>query len=426
MADNCKYKIKGVEGEFTENELKAYLLKGGKAEYEKIKPQVSISDANKNNLDKLVEGITNGTTNKTKVNAYINSLKLADETKNKFIDYIAEQLREKKKGTYEGLTNQEKGFYDFYESKFLNGEMPYDAIMHQLGSIADRQPTQELRDKYNAIRNIFYAEHQKRAAKQEKIEEVKENKSFDEDINSNRLGLSNDELTNFRSDERILRDSNVDFISDNSFLEDNDQLRAAFIFDQYAQDLDSLIGKFQVQYGNDYLKKMSDFVKNGDNQLDARVSVSVALNNHLKYLQDRTDNPLEKLKYRSMEESNAADSQDLGRRGSLLLNSLRAWNKDLLSDLAWVGVVDPNLKSRADLIKETLGSEITDEDLVSDENGQLNIFEEEETPAEETPSTKKEAGFFKKRAAKIAAKYLQVKSEEQLKEEIEKQKKNCK
>jgi len=425
MADNCKYKIKGVEGEFTENELKAYLLKGGKVEYEKIKPQVSISDTNKANLDKLVEGITNGTTNKTKVNAYINSLKLADETKNKFIDYIAEQLREKKKGTYEGLTNQEKGFYDFYESKFLNG-MPYEAIMHQLGSIADRQPTQELRDKYNAIRNIFYAEHQKRAAKQERAVEVKENKNFDEDINSTKLGLSDTEITSLESDMRLLRDSGLNFTDDSSFLEKNDQLRAAFEFDQYAQDLDALIGKFQQQYGNDYIKAMSDFVANEKNQLDARVSVSVALNNHLKYLKDQTDNPLEKLKYQSLEEKNARESQKLGTRASLVLNSLRAWNKDLLSDLAWVGILPTNLKGRADLIKETLGSEITDEDLVADESGRLNIFEEEGTPAEETTSTKKEAGFFKKRAAKIAAKYTKVKSEEQLKEEIEKQKKNCK
>ena len=189
MADNCKYKIKGVEGEFTENELKAYLLKGGKVEYEKIKTAVSISDANKATLDKLVEGIANGSTNKTKVNGYIKSLKLSDETKGKFLSYIDDALREKKKGTYEGLTDTEKGFYDFYENKYLNGQMSYEQVMHQLGSIADKQPTQELADKYNTIRNIFFKENNKRAKKQEKAEEVKENKNFNQDINDTRLGL---------------------------------------------------------------------------------------------------------------------------------------------------------------------------------------------------------------------------------------------
>ena len=421
----CKYKIKGVEGEFTENELKAYLLKGGKAEYEKIQTPVSISEANKSTLDKLVDGVVNGSTTKSKVNNYIRSLKLTDETKNKFLSYIEDAIREKKKGTYEGLANTEKGFYDFYENKFLNGQMSYEQVMHQLGSIADRQPTQELKDKYNNIRNIFFKENAKRAERQQKTEEVKESKNFNQDINDTRLGLSDTELTVLQSDIRLLRDSSLGFMDDTSFLKDNDQLRAAFEFDQYAQDLNGLIGKFQQQYGEDYLKKMEAFVKDDKNQLDARVSVSVALNNQLKYLKEQTDNPLEKLKYQALEEANARESQKLGTRASLVLNSLRAWNSDLLSDMAWVGIVSPDLQSRADMIKQALGSEITDEDLLAEDNGTLNIFEDEGTPVEQEKPTKT-AGFFKKRSAKIAAKNTQVKPETELKKEIEEQKKKCK
>lgn len=304
--------------------------------------------------------------------------------------------------------------------------MSYEQVMHQLGSIADRQPTEELKEKYNNIRNIFFKENNKRAQKQEKTKEIKEDKNFAEDINETRLGLSDTELTILESDMRLLRDSNLTFMDDTSFLKDNDQLRAAFEFDQYAQDLNGLIGKFQVQYGEDYLKKMEAFVKDEKNQLDARVSVSVALNNHIKYLKEQTDNPLEKLKYQAIEESNARESQKLGSRASLVLNSLRAWNSDLISDLAWVGVVSPDLQSRADAIKQALGSEITDEDLVAEDNGTLNIFEDEGTPAEQNEGKKKTAGFFKKRAAKIAAKNTQVKPVEDLKKEVEEQKKKCK
>ena len=167
MAD-CKYKIQGLPGEYTEDELKAYLAKGGLAAYEQVKPKLNVSEINRKNADKLVAGIVNGSTTKTKALDYVKSLNLSETTKNNIVDYINQQLKQKKEGTYEGLSETEKDFYNYWEDKFLNNDLSYEQVMYQLGSIADRQPTKELADKYNRIRDIFYAQNAKRAERETK------------------------------------------------------------------------------------------------------------------------------------------------------------------------------------------------------------------------------------------------------------------
>lgn len=411
-----KEKWQDAFGEFNEDAIRAELSKI---------PNTLPSEKNRKIIDVQVDKIVDGKVLKSKVIADIKTLPVSDVTKDKLLNYLNDELKEKRRGTYAGLDENEKAFYNNYEEQFLNGQMPYEDIMHLLGSIADTQSTLELREKYNNIRDIFYKENHKRAERNVKEEKVKEYKNFNDDINNTRLGLSDTEISNFKSDIRLLRDSDLNFTDDTSFLENNDQLKSAFEFDQYAQDMDAMIGKFQRQYGEKYLDAMVNFIENGDNQLDARVSVSVALNNHLKYLSDTTDNPLKKIKYRSLEEKNAKISQELGRRGSLLLNSLRAWNKDLISDFAWVGIVNPDLQQRASEIKSVLGSDISDEDLLLEDEGKLDIFEQEETK-DEVEQPAKSANYFKKNKASKNAKVTNVKSQSQLKKDIEEQKKNCK
>lgn len=427
MADNCKYKIKGVEGEFTENELKAYLLKGGKAEYEKIKPPVNISDKNKGIIDKAVNSIVSGETTVKKVSDFLNKLPISEETKSRLTTYLNEQLKEKRKGTIAGLDEREKAFYDNYEDKFLNGEMSYENIMHLLGSVADRQPTQELRDKYNNIREIFYKENNKRAAKEAKKAEVKEFNNFNDEINNTRLGLSEEELRLYDQTARITGRGTVDFVTDTTLKDPNDQVVQTFKLNEFGNDLNTLLVKFQMKYGADnYLQEMQNFVADEKNQLDARTAVSTILNNHLENLIATSENPSEKVRLSSLLLKNVAASQPIARRVSLALNAFRAWNGLSNSEQAWVGIINPDIKNKADVIIDALGSEITDEDLAAAEDGTLNIFEDEGTPVVEEKATQKTAGFFKKRGIKNDAKNIKTKTKEELKEEIEKQDKKCK
>lgn len=423
----CKYRIKGVEGEFTEAELKAYLANGGKAAYEQIGNVPAISDKNRSVMDKEIERIVSRDTTKNKVLQSINSLNVSDETKNRLIDYLNNELREKKKGTYEGLNDAEKNFYDNYESLFLNKQMSYENIMHQLGSIADNQPTPELQDKYNNIRNIFYAQNSKKAQRQAKEAAVKESENFNEDINNTRLGLSEDELRLYDQAARITGSGTIDLVNDTTLRDRNDQVVQTFQLNEFGNDLNNLLMKFQMQYGADkYMDEMQKFVADENNQLDARIAVSTILNNHLENLIDKSTNPAETVRLKSIALKNAQASQPIARRVSLALNALRAWNGLTNAQQAWIGIINPDLSARADNIIDALGSEITDEDLAAVEDDNLNVYEDEGTPAPEPASKNKTAGYFKKKAVRAEAKTIRTKDEKQIKQAIEEQKKNCK
>jgi hypothetical protein len=423
----CKYRIKGVDGEFTEAELKAYLANGGKAAYEQIGNVPIISDKNRAVMDKEIEKIISRDTTKNKVLQSINALNVSDETKNRLINYLNNELKEKKKGTYEGLIDLEKNFYDNYENLFLNKQMSYENIMHQLGSIADNQPTPELKEKYNNIRNIFYAQNSKKAQRQAKETEVKESENFNDDINNTRLGLSEEEFRLYDQAERITARGTVDFVNDTTLKDKNDQVVQTFQLNEFGNDLNNLLMKFQMKYGADkYLDEMQKFVADEKNQLDARIAVSTILNNHLENLITQSTNPNETVRLKSIALKNAQGSQPIARRVSLALNALRAWNGLTNSQQAWLGIINPPLQNNYDNVVDALGSEITDEDLADVEDGKLNIYEDEGTPAPEPESTKKTAGYFKRKSVKNNAKLIQTKDEKQVKQDIEEQKKKCK
>lgn len=423
----CKYRIKGVEGEFSEAELKAYLANGGKAAYEQIGNVPNISDKNRATMDKEIDKIISRETTKNKVLQSINALNVSDETKNRLTDYLNNELKEKRKGTYEGLSDTEKNFYDNYESKFLNKEMSYENIMHQLGSIADNQKTPELQEKYNNIRNIFYAENSKKAQRQAKEAEVKESENFNEDINNTRLGLSEDEFRLYSQEKRITKRGTVNLVNDTTLLDPNDQLRQTFQLNEFGNDLNMLLIKFQMQYGADnYLEEMEKFVADEKNQLDARIAVSTILNNHLENLSNQPLSSHERTRVETMKLKNAAASQPIATRVSLALNALRAWNGLTNSQQVWLGITNAPLQDKYNNVIDALGSEITDEDLAAVEDDKINVYEDEGTPAPEPESKNKTAGYFKKKTVRAESKTIRTKDEKQIKQEIEEQKKKCK
>jgi len=428
MADNCKYKIKGIDKEFSEDEMKAYLANGGKAEYERIKPKIEVSEKNQKQLDKWVNGIKEGKTTQKVITDYINAQNYSDETKRKFLNYISQEIKESKKDTYQKLEDSGKRLYDSYDSKYMNHEMTYEEVMHQLGSTADRQKDPQVKAKYESIRNAFFKEHSKRNKAEQKQEQKRDNSDFIKEINESRLGLSDEELTMYESsaqneNSRLSRNGGVEFKDDNSLIENYDQIVDKFKFDKFAEDLNSILNKFQSQYGEEYLNKMYEFVDSEDNQLDARVSVAVALNNHITELKKLPDAKYDKLKLAAIELKNAKKSQEVARRLALGLNSLRGWRKDLISDMAWVGVVPPNIRDEAEMYMSAIAEGITDEDAILEEEGNLDTSIEEQV---EHNSERKKAGYFKRKSLKGAAKAIKTETSEELSKRIEEQKKQCK
>lgn len=413
-----KDRWQGAFGDFDENVVRAELIK-----IQETLP----SEKNRKVIDGVVNKIIDGSLLKSKAISEIKNLPVSDITKEKLINYLNDSLKEKKKGTYEALDDNEKSFYDNYENKFLNGEMSYESIMHLLGSVSDKQLTPELQDKYNNIRNIFYAQNNKRAKRKEKEVEVKEVKNFNDDINNTRLGLSDEELRLYDQAERITKRGTVNLVNDTTLLNENDQLRQTFQLNEFGNDLNQLLMKFQMQYGADkYLEEMEGFVADERNQLDARIAVSTILNNHLEDLSKKANSPNEAVRIKSLILKNAAASQPIATRVALALNALRAWNGLTNSEQAWLGIINPSLKSGYDAAIDALGSEITDEDLEAVDNDTLNVFEDTEKTIEEQLARKKTAGYFRKKSVKNYAKVIKVKTKEELRDEIEKQKKNCK
>lgn len=425
MAADCRYTvtIDGVKIPFTENDLKAYLLKGGKKAFDKINTQ-DLSAENRRKLDNAADAIVNGTTTTQKINDFIDSQRTSKDTKEKLKSYLKERLRQKRKGTYEGLTDSQKLLHDLLEDKYLNGEMSYEQAQDELNYIIDRQENESAKGMMEEVKNIFFKRNQKRQERELKEEAKKEAKNFDDDIKNMDAGLSDNSITVFQSDKR-LQEGGSDFLDDFSFLESNDQVTALFELDKFASDVNTILGKFQQQYGKDYLKEMERFIVDnvkGDKSANATISVAIALNNHLDYLLSQ-DNVPNRAYLQAMKDRNSKLSQTIGRKFSIGLNALRVWNNRETSDYAWTGVGTPVLQQEANEVKQALGSEISDEDLLLAEQGNQNYFEEEKEP-EETKA--KKPGFITRYRMKKEAKRIQSESAENLKNKIEEQKKKCK
>ena len=215
-------------------------------------------------------------------------------------------------------------------------------------------------------------------------------------------------------------------MNDLSLNTDNDQVKEKMDLQILAMDMNNLLLKFQVQYGADeYLKKMEEFVNNENNDINARINVSIALNNHLSQLTRDAKTPYDRLKYDSLLRRNSLKSQTLGSKVSLAMNALRVWDRLTDADQVLMGVISPDVQNELDVIRQAVGNEISDEDLIADENGNLNLFEDENKTIEPEKPVKK-PGFFERRRMKSEAKDIQIVDKKQLKKDIEEQKKNCK
>lgn len=427
MATDCRYtvEIDGVKIPFTESDFKAYLLKGGKKAFDKISTQ-ELSAENRRRLDNAVDAIVAGTTTTKSINEFIDKQKTKKETKEKLKAYLKEKLRQRRKGSYEGMTDSQKLLHDLLEDKYLNGEISYEEVQDELSYIIGRQEDETAKGLIEEVKDIFFKRNQRRQEKEIKKEEVKEDETFEDEIKNLDAGLSDNSLTVFQSDKRLI-EGGSEFMDDNSFLINNDQFTALFELEKYASDLNYILGKFQQQYGEkNYLKEMERFVSENakaDKSANATISVAIALNNHLDYLLSKENVP-NRAYLQNIKDNNSKLSQTLGRKFSLGLNALRVWNNRETSDYAWTGVITPDLRNERDEITQVLGDEeLSDVDLLEAEEGNVNYFEEETEP-EQTKA--KKPGFITRYRMKKEAKKIQAKNPKDLKKEIDEQKNKCK
>ena len=301
-----------------------------------------------------------------------------------------------------------------YISLYQKYKHNFESINESLTILKDKDEQQELKD----------------IAQEEKKSEI----DFGKEIGSMNFGMNENVLTTLQSDERLLA-GGAEFLNDNSFIRDNDQIVAAFLFDQYANDLNALINAFQRQYGEKYLDKMFEYVKPWENKKVAGsenapmsvISTSIALHNHLVELLD-TENFRYKNReaMQAMKSENERISQNLGRMASLALNAFRAWRKDLIADLAYVGIVTPEIKEQADQVKAAMFYDISDEDLIAFAEGSYELFDDEFVEPDKKVVEKKTPNIIKKHRAKKQAAKMNVKSKEDLQKAIKEQIKKCK
>ena len=435
MAD-CRFVvvINGVNVPFTQKDFMAYLAKGGANAFSKKYPQL-ISDKNRDRMDAAIDSIVNRELTEKQAIEIINQQKLSEKTKERLTEYLRQGIRAKKNaGTFKGLTDAQQEVYAAVNNRFLNGEISYEQAMDEFNFFIDRQDDDVAKGIIEEVKNVFFKNNKRQQQKDIEQQQKGSDLDFGKEIGSINFGINENVLTTLASDERLLR-GGAEFLNENSFIRDNDQIVAAFLFDQYANDLNGLINAFQRQYGGKYLDKMFEYVQPWGNKKVAGdenapmsvISTSIALHNHLTELLDT-----ENFKYKSrdailaMQSENARISQNLGRMASLALNAFRAWRKDLISDLAYVGIITPQIKEEADKIKAAMFYDISDEDLVAFANGDYELFDDEFVEPDKKATEKKKANAVKRfRARKKAAK-MNVKSKKDLQNAIKDQIKKCK
>jgi len=436
----CKIRNIKTGEEITEEQFKAKLLNGAMDDWYRVEPSLTVSESNIKIADKVIANIIDGKTTLSKALDFISGRNLSEATRATITNYIRQQLAEKRRGTKDGLEGAERDVYNSLESKFLNKEVSYTQVMYDLGTqvaAAEQAGDNAAKEKFENMRDIFYKENFKRAQNDAKVAKTKDVKDFNEEINDTRLGLSEDELRLYNQEERITgsgkghfkraQSDTVDFVSDTQLQDPNDQIVQVFKLNEFGADLNKLLLKFQMHYGADkYLSEMEKFVADDNNQLDARISVSTILNNHLRNLIETSTNPTRRTKLQVLELRNAAASQPIARRVSLALNALRAWNGLTNAQQSWVGIINPVMASDAQVIQEALGDDISDTDMFKEEDGVIEDVPDDKADTPDDSKPKKTAGFFARKKVKSEGKNISLPDPNDIKERIKKQKDDCK
>lgn len=428
MSSGCTHKvnIEGKEVTLSDAEFKAYIANGGLNSWYKDKPLVSIDERNKKAADKLVNNITDGKTTIKAVVDFLNQQKLSDKTKQSMEAYIRQQLKDKKRGTLAGLEDEERAVFETFDDNFANGVISYEQAMQELGMRIDKEVDPYKKEKLENVRDVFYKTNYEKGQRKEKEKSKKEFKNFNEEVNDAELGISDDELTLLQSDERIIRSGSVNMVDDLSLVESNDQVVAKFVFGKFAEDLSSLLLRFQQQFANNYINEMVNFTKDKNNKTEAKIKVQIALNNHLERLISTEKNQDKKLYYESVQTANAKLNQEYSRTIGLALNALKAWNSDKLPEMALVGIIKPIIATQAQLIRESIGTQISDEDMINDENDVEDDTPAETESKEPDSSGTKRATWVQRRRLNGEAKAIRVRNANEIKNEIKEQINKCK
>ena len=348
------------------------------------------------------------------------------------------------------LDKESKATLRAYAKLYENGVKSYEEVMTDLGIIADSADNAEAKQKALAVQAEFakmFAEENPPLISESEGEQQADpteavngnEKEFFDYLNTNQFGLSQvpDDLTQLEGIRRVMESGAIGFLDaediDGTKPEGKQKLidvAQAWNLLTYGAEVANITNMFKQRYGNDYLKKMLDFVnKSAKKQegygLEAGTNVSIALNNELESLLRDEQDPSKKVLYKAYIEQNAADSLLLGRRASLLLNSWRAYNNSFRENEKLTMVVSPDDLTKIRDLQKGLSEDISDEQLLQMENGTFEVDDTLSETQEDEATEAKPMNLVSRLKLAAKAKAMKVKTASELAERIKKQIKNC-